>query len=734
MSTSTLISSKSLRRILAGVLISLSLSGCIFDDKAATVVVPANTDEAVTVTRDGLTIAAAANSQSDAGVTFTITKLDTLPAAIDPALDVGAASSAYEITSTATGTMSLPVQGTLTFTLPDGADPTDIPLVLYYDEAAGFYRAISTYNYDPATNTLTFSTSHFSKYVSVSKKKFKDSHGDVDTAFKPSVDGFFHHNFGAYDHPGGSAFAMASYAQWFFDTMKATKGAGLYSLYLGANPSSETDDTDVRELISRAYIQSANYWKQALTSRNKPTDTLLADRQNGALLIQAMSITKSPQVLIMADKYQDATGGPTFQHAVLVYKYDKAAGKFYVYDPNFPGEDNITLDWSWTNGFGTYSKNASFNNQAKIFVFDSLNSAFAPSDLKNLYDGIEGGWDTTRFGSIAISAPCDPSATNGACVMPDLDAAKNLTVSGTLSGITTNSTQYAHIYLNGVRQVSKDANGNPTSLTPVTLTGGAFSHPIGDITSQANVMVIVSSNPRSPWVGYAGFASFNIKIQGTTFFSNLGFETGDASSWLGAWMNKFYGSTDANGKPDGTKTYFEDLQVDANGWSATSLGPKSAIMASTDTDAIAGNQVLPVFKGNHSLRVNNSDPNDDASAVTQTATIPATGNPELRFYWAAVLEDPQHEPSHQPYVHIRAIIKTGAHAGEKIFDQFFYTGDPSYSGWLVFNAGGWQGIPWQTVVITGLSQYAGADIQLIVEATDCGYGGHGGYLYLDADD
>ncbi|MDQ5984575.1 MAG: hypothetical protein CSYNP_00270 [Syntrophus sp. SKADARSKE-3] len=34
------------------------------------------------------------------------------------------------------------------------------------------------------------------------------------------------------------------------------------------------------------------------------------------------------------------------------------------------------------------------------------------------------------------------------------------------------------------------------------------------------------------------------------------------------------------------------------------------------------------------------------------ATVPNVTNPQLKFYWTVILEDPQHEPEYQPYVDV----------------------------------------------------------------------------------
>lgn len=116
--------------------------------------------------------------------------------------------------------------------------------------------------------------------------------------------------------------------------------------------------------------------------------------------------------------------------------------------------------------------------------------------------------------------------------------------------------------------------------------------------------------------------------------------------------------------------------------------------------------------------------------MSQSATVPNAANPQVKFYWAAVLEDPQHDPANQPYVDV--VVRDDT-AGKDLYTAHFYTNDPTYTaGWLVF--GSWKAIPWQTITLGFAKADAGHKITATITAADCGYGGHGGYVYLDGDE
>ena len=110
--------------------------------------------------------------------------------------------------------------------------------------------------------------------------------------------------------------------------------------------------------------------------------------------------------------------------------------------------------------------------------------------------------------------------------------------------------------------------------------------------------------------------------------------------------------------------------------------------------------------------------------------MPTSKNPVVRFYWAAVLEDPQHPAEAQPYVDVSVVNQS---KGMTLYKKRFYANDPSYSGWVSYDGGNWKGIPWQLAEINVL-KYVGDTLILKVEAADCAYSGHGGYAYLDAEE
>jgi hypothetical protein len=142
---------------------------------------------------------------------------------------------------------------------------------------------------------------------------------------------------------------------------------------------------------------------------------------------------------------------------------------------------------------------------------------------------------------------------------------------------------------------------------------------------------------------------------------------------------------------------------------------KSAIV-SPGADPIVGIPMVAV--GNYAARVNNSDWNYHFSTVSQTVVWT---EPNIYFGWAAVLEDPGHidEP------HFRATL-TDNTTQTTLYNMYFsYSTMPN-----MHQNGNWRYTDWNMVNMD-TSAVNGHSLTLELLASDCGYGGHGGYAYLD---
>lgn len=695
------------------------LTGCWddTDQPAAQTAAPGETIGAFTVTAPAGSPIAGAKVEVPADAVasadnITISAEDALPLALDA--DVTAAgyeqlSKTLVIQRSNSADFGKPVDVTVPYDktkLP--ADAT--PVVAYLDEDTGTYSPIAIKSIDRTAGTLVFTTAHASKYAVIwikvggSGTTLDPSKLTTSVNFDPAVDSFFVHNFGSYEVPGGNSFGMAAYAAWYHKAKKSLKGAGLRTLYKEGNPALEEDDQIARELILRAY-QAGDQKAHIAALDNaaiQGANNVAAENGVALSLIQQLMLTKQAQLLVMG---KQGTGGKWSDgQAVAVFGYDGASQRFQYYDTRFPGEV-VTVPWNPTDGFGVDSKNKDYD----VFAFAAFNSAYSSKTLTSLYTAAEAGFPSSLYPKITVSAPTEVSPATSTFEVATDDA---VIIKGTVprpASASPTAQRYAHVYLNGVRF--------PTAFL-VDNSSNAFELSIGKLPTAAgtDVMVLISETEKAyagwgsgaAWAGgFHAFKQFRVRVANQFFFLNMGFETGDYTGWVS----------------------------ERHSWGGSSAAPeftpsdKSAIINTPGFDPIATDLQVPLF-GSKAARINNEDNNEHISTLTQAAVVPSGKNPVLRFYWSAVLEDPQHRPEDQPYIEIVVVNKT---KGIDLYRKRFFSNDPSYSGWLSYQGGDWKSIPWQLVELS-VAQYAGDTIELKIEAADCALGGHGGYGYLDVDE
>ncbi len=565
----------------------------------------------------------------------------------------------------------------------------DVPSVFFYDSHYDSYVSAIVQEIDTTANYITFSTVHFSQFVAIGIAGLAAGPFGTDTGFLPNQDGFFHPNFGAYMHPGGSSLGIANYAQWYYSFKRMDDGEDLYYKYRENVYDAWQDDFTAKELISRSYYCTRQRWGQIYLL----SDYQIEEKHTGLLLLTALAVTKMPQTLCFTGEERDPGTNQIasrWGHAITVYKFE--SGKFYIYDNNFPGE-TVSLAWDPIGGFSSYTKAAAYigsNGTITKWGFEAIGNIFEPKEFEDIYVGAENGWTGSEFVTIAVTNPV--VNINNAAVISDSD---NVEVSGTVSGGKDPTT---HIFyaLNGA--------GNWENFDLVEPITGLFRFNIPKLPNSINMVHLMATAdindyfrnlPRS----YQGFEEITIKIEGLDFFENIGFETGDFSGW----------SHETHTWEDPTPGSFSP--------------EKSEIVSSGNDEIIP--IIQRVYHGNQAVRVNNFDSRHHISSVSQSRVVPNVNNPTLEFYWAAVLEDPKHHYEYQPYVEIEVVNET---SGDTIYYQHYYSNDASYSGWIDYDL--WKGIPWQRTIVN-LESSIGDTIRLNVKAADCGYGGHGGYVYLD---
>ena len=577
---------------------------------------------------------------------------------------------------------NLPITVTMPYDLAAAGDLP--PAVLYWDEAANRYRTVSVIAVDRNKGMVTFRTSHFSRFMAIIVRALGLGMPAFDTGFRLGTDSILHRNFGSYLY-GGHCAAFASLSTHYFSLDKTKR---LYALSNEGMQGQPVDDELTRTALAMTHAVIVGKWNSVVSSILIPQAI-----DTGRLMLESMIATGDPLHLVMHSGTKD--GG----HSVTVFAYDADQARFRIYDSNAPDVE-ASYDWNKLTGFGTYSRAASYPPSMFEHIGYASDDTFgAPAQFQKIIGEWESGKLQDYFSHLQV--------TDQQGKVQALDYARPVRVQiayqngQSLQGrfnrpAGSSKPVYLHVFYDGVRQgatgVPLDAAGNYTLNFPTRL-----EHKI-------DVMLLVSEHARSTEHGFSAFGKFSVQPAGENFFVNFGFESGDLSGW-----NSQTSLLDTGGVFTPTK-----IEVVGVGF-----------------DPIATDLTTSIF-GMHAARINDQTPGYHTTYVAQKAVVPAAAsNPQLVFQWAAVLEDPRHDPSEQPYVDV---VVRNLSKGVDLYRRRFFTSDPSFQGWKDYQGGGWKAIPWQPVILSGLGASAGDEIELRITGADCSLGGHGGYVYLDGEE
>lgn len=185
-------------------------------------------------------------------------------------------------------------------------------------------------------------------------------------------------------------------------------------------------------------------------------------------------------------------------------------------------------------------------------------------------------------------------------------------------------------------------------------------------------------------------------------FLNGGFETGDLNSW-GQASGSWYGSP--------------VLPLDPSNYTT---GPGVNTVVGPGPDARTDNNLNTVRYGNFSARVNDSVQNYEVSVLRQT--VANYDGTSINFSWAAVLEE-SHDATDSSHFALKVTDQTTSNV---LYSSSYSsaTTDTLFTR----STSGWYYTAWQDVSLT-VAQ--GHTYLLELLASDCPYGGHAGYVYLD---
>lgn len=606
---------------------------------------------------------------------------------------------------TFSSTVGYPFRKPMTVTLPydgSGLGAADVPVPFFWDPAYGKWVAAGLKTFDPVGQTVTFTTLLPGSYSVLAIPGLAASLNTASLGFAVGTDGWFQPNQGSFDIPGGSSFGMASFASWYFAMKKPANGnAGLYTQFLEGLPTSSSDDVSARALISRLANGTLETWGDLWTQGAYQ----LTNRQTGLALITGLRASGQPQVFLMAEMRPAADNGL----ATVVTGYNAGTGKFEVLDPNFPGMP-LTITWNGTTGaFSAYDRAAAYVPTFAEYAFEGQTSIHRLTDYERVFGGATTAFPNPPFATLGVDDVGGVGAPSGGTTL-EIPSASNVLVTGTVSNGSDTAT---HIYWS--------QNGGPR--TPVSLAGNTFSFTIPALLDPYGTRIALetTANPCDPTFSFTGYTEFNLKELGrTAWFPNICFETGATAPWTLQQSN----TAPAYPATQTFSTTTGEMNSYAPSWTAGSL---DSALVTVGNDAYVPS-IPRVFDGANAFRINDGATGAHVSRIFQNITIPAdVATPKVTFYWAAVMQDPGHAPSEQPYVDI--IVQDVTNNYETIYFKHFYAGDPSYPGWIT--NGQWKGINWQKVTLSNLSSRKGHVIRIRVMAGDCTLGGHAGYAYLD---
>jgi hypothetical protein len=191
-------------------------------------------------------------------------------------------------------------------------------------------------------------------------------------------------------------------------------------------------------------------------------------------------------------------------------------------------------------------------------------------------------------------------------------------------------------------------------------------------------------------------------------FVNGGFENGDFTGWTqgaGYW-NGYWPINPTDFLPGGT--YYN-------------MGYNASAVVTPGPDPVVGNLLNQVYNGYYAARVNDWWNNNSVSVISQSVTNYT--DPFIYFAWAAVLES-SHGPTDSDNFTLKLTDET---AGTLLYLVSYN----SYNNGPIFHSyGNWFYTDWQVQQLD-VSALQGHDFTLTLLGSDCPYGGHAGYVYLD---
>jgi hypothetical protein len=415
---------------------------------------------------------------------------DALPAPLrKEAMDAGATQVSkvlvLKITDGKDNTFNRPVVVTIPYDVKTAGDMP--PAVFYFDETAQRYQAVSVIAVDRAAGTVSFRTSHFSKFVALALLGL-GIEPEVSTGFSLAADSILHQNFGSSQFVGHCA-AFASISTYYFRNQGAKR---LYAFAQEGKAEDSTDDEITRSVLALTYGVIVNKWSSVIGSFLVP-----AAVDTGRLMLQSMIVTGQPLHLVIHD-------GAQVGHSVTVYGYDAMTKAFRIYDSNYP-KTEVSFPWKFASGFGVYSMAGYPANMFDYIGYATDDTFASPGQFAAIVADWKSGKLADYFKNLSVTNPKDS-------VTKVLDAKADFTVEipyedgKTVQGQLTRPAAsvnpvFLHVYKDGVSQGEGTligADGKFTINFPTKLE------------NRVAVMLLVTESAASLTEGFTAFGRFTV--------------------------------------------------------------------------------------------------------------------------------------------------------------------------------------------------------------------------------
>lgn len=227
-----------------------------------------------------------------------------------------------------------------------------------------------------------------------------------------------------------------------------------------------------------------------------------------------------------------------------------------------------------------------------------------------------------------------------------------------------------------------------------------------------------------PVMGIASAMTFPVA---TAAFVNGDFESGAFTGWT-----KAGGLWEESPQNSGNVVIFSNVDPNVSAIIHDAGGTAGATVFDPNTN---GN-LAEVLQGNYSARLNDQTNGYHFSTLSQTVTNYTANN--MYFGFAAVLQEPSNEHPEAAAPHFSFNIYDVT-TSTTLYNIAFNVYNAAASGMAWHNGytdgnGTWKYSDWNIIHVdtSALSGLNGDTFQVQVAAYDCGWGGHGGYAYVDS--